>query len=108
MQHTVLFGPPDSQKAFYTAASARKIPSNRRFGRAPGGRWGVSRTTLLAPTASGESPCRSTAESLPAALALSAEESVLFLMLPSILLLRPFMDFIVWAGGAVRPDRSGV
>lgn len=54
-------------------------------------------TTLLAATASGESPCRSTAESLPA-LAVSAEESVLFLMLPSILLLSPFMDFIlgVW------------
>lgn len=42
----------------------------------------------------------STAESLPAALAVSAEESVLFLMLPSILLLRPFMDFIV-GGGSV-------
>lgn len=65
----------------------------------------VYRTTLLAPTASGESPCRSTAESLPA-LAVSAEESVLFLMLPSILLLKPFMDFMV-GGGAVRPDHSG-
>lgn len=59
----------------------------------------MSRTTLLAPTASGESPCRSTAESLPA-LAVSPEESVLFLMLPSILLLRPFMDFIL-GGGAL-------
>lgn len=94
---------PTRRKLSVTAGSAR-IPQNRYFN-SPRALVCVYRTTLLAATASGESPCRSTAESLPA-LAVSAEESVLFLMLPSILLLRPFMDFIL-GGGAVRPDYSG-
>lgn len=96
-------GHPTRRKLSVTAGSAR-IPQNAYLS-SPRGAGCVYRTTLLAATASGESPCRSTAESLPA-LAVSAEESVLFLMLPSILLLRPFMDFIL-GGGAMRPDHSG-
>lgn len=71
------------------------------------------RTTLLAATASGVSPCTSTATgrdgSLLSALtaSLSADESlVLFLMLPSILLLSPFMDFIVTRCGGRMGSRG--
>lgn len=86
-----------AESFLYSKRQHTKSPTSV-FGRPPEA-GGVCRTTLLAPTASGESPCKSTAESLPA-LAVSPEESVLFLMLPSILLLRPFMDFIL-GGGAL-------